>query len=148
MDFTDFNMACPKDSFQLPKIDQVVDLTVENELYSLCYAFSRYNQIRMHHDDQDHLHYELRLILLQSDAFRALELWSHLLEVGEQDVCRINREDQVYVDDMLVKSIKVAEHLTDLDEIFRILKRQKMMLNATKCAFRVSLGKFLGFMVN
>lgn len=37
-----------------------------------------------------------------------------------------------YVDNMLVKSIKAAEHLTHLEEMFKILMRQEMMLNLAK----------------
>lgn len=55
---------------------------------------------------------------------------------------------KVYVDDMLVKSKKVESHLDDLKETFEMLKKFKMKLNPTKCAFRVSSGKFLGFMIS
>ncbi|KAL5555866.1 hypothetical protein UlMin_038102 [Ulmus minor] len=55
---------------------------------------------------------------------------------------------EVYVDDMLVKSLKTEEHIQNLKETFEILRRYKMKLNPSKCAFDVSSGKFLGFMVN
>ena len=51
------------------------------------------------------------------------------------------------MDDMLVKSLDEERHLEDLQETFETLKRYKMKLNPSKCAFRVSSGKFLGFMV-
>ena len=54
----------------------------------------------------------------------------------------------VYIDDMLVKSVKVELHVDHLVEAFQILKDYKMKLNPTKCAFGVSVGKFLGFIVN
>ncbi|KAL5583038.1 hypothetical protein UlMin_015480 [Ulmus minor] len=55
---------------------------------------------------------------------------------------------EVYVDDMLVKILKTEEHIQNLKETFEILHRYKMKLNPSKCAFGVSSGKFLGFMVN
>ena len=55
---------------------------------------------------------------------------------------------EVYVDDMLVKSLEEGSHLDDLQETFETLRRYKMKLNPSKCAFGVSLGKFLGFMVS
>jgi len=61
---------------------------------------------------------------------------------------QIGRNVEVYVDDMLVKSAKQALHLDDLQETFDTLKWYNMKLNPSKCAFRVSLGKFLGFMVS
>ena len=54
---------------------------------------------------------------------------------------------EVYVDDMLVKSIEAEEHIKDLQEAFGTLKKHRMKLNPTKCAFRVASSKFLGFMV-
>ena len=53
-----------------------------------------------------------------------------------------------YIDDMLVKSVKAGLHVDHLAESFQVLKDYKMKLNPTKCAFGVSAGKFLGFIVN
>ena len=53
-----------------------------------------------------------------------------------------------YIDDMLVKSVKAELHVDHLAESFRVLKEYKRKLNPTKCAFGVSSGKFLGFLVN
>ena len=61
---------------------------------------------------------------------------------------QIGRNVEVYVDDMLVKSIDEGSHLDDLQETFETLRRYKMKLNPSKCAFGVSSGKFLGFMVS
>ena len=55
---------------------------------------------------------------------------------------------EVYIDDMLVKSVKVELHVDHLAKSFQVLKDYKMKLNPTKCAFGVSVGKFLGFIVN
>ena len=60
----------------------------------------------------------------------------------------IGRNVEVYVDDMLVKSIDEGSHLDDLQETFETLRRYKMKLNPSKCVFGVSSGKFLGFMVS
>ena len=55
---------------------------------------------------------------------------------------------EVYIDDMLVKSIKAELHITHLVEAFQVLKSYNMKLNPVKCAFGVFVGKFLGFIVN
>ena len=51
VDFTDLNKACPKDSYPLPCIDQLVDSTTGHKLLSFMDAFSGYNQIRMNKAD-------------------------------------------------------------------------------------------------
>ena len=48
---------------------------------------------------------------------------------------------------MVVKSKMVSEHVGDLRNIFEILRKHKLRLNASKCSFGVGSGKFLGFMV-
>ena len=55
---------------------------------------------------------------------------------------------EVYIDDMLVKSTTAELHTAHLAEAFQILKKYNMKLNLAKCAFEVSAGKFLGFIVN
>ena len=52
------------------------------------------------------------------------------------------------MNDMVVKSKVVFEHVGDLGIIFEILKRHKLRLNASKCFFGIGLGKFLGYMVS
>ena len=53
MDFTDLNKACPKDSYPLLCIDQLVDLIAGHQLLSFMDAFSGYNQIKMDKADQE-----------------------------------------------------------------------------------------------
>ena len=55
---------------------------------------------------------------------------------------------EVYVDDMLVKSLRKEDHVIDLWEMFAPLQKYNMKLNPAWCAFGVGLGKFLGFMAN
>ena len=55
---------------------------------------------------------------------------------------------EVYIDDMLVKSVKSELHVAHLAESFQVLKNYNMKLNLTKCAFGVLAEKFLGFIVN
>ena len=55
---------------------------------------------------------------------------------------------EVYINDMLVKTIKSELHITHLAEAFQVLRSYNMKLNPSKCAFGVSSGKFLGFIVN
>ena len=53
VNFTDLNKACPKDSFPMPRIDQLVDFTVGHNLLTFMDAFSGYNQIKMSEEDQE-----------------------------------------------------------------------------------------------
>ena len=61
---------------------------------------------------------------------------------------QIGRNGQVYVDDMLVKSIRENNHLSDLQKTFNTHRSYNMKLTSNKCVFKMTTGKFLGFMVS
>ena len=54
---------------------------------------------------------------------------------------------EVYIDDMVVKSKLVPNHIRDLGDVFGILRKYRLCLNTSKCSFGVGSGKFLGYMV-
>jgi hypothetical protein len=151
VDFTDLNKTCPKDSFLLPRIDQLVDSTVGHRLLTFMDAFLGYNQIAMDEVDQ-----EKTSFITSRGLFCYKVMPFGLKNVGATYQRLMNRmfHDQigknveVYIDNMLVKSKEEGNHLKDLEETFKTLCKYRMKLNPSKCAFGVSFGKFLGFMVS
>ncbi|XP_058189286.1 uncharacterized protein LOC131306874 [Rhododendron vialii] len=151
VDFTDLNKACPKDSFPLPKIDSLADSTAGHELLSFMDAFSGYNQIQMHEGDQEKTSfitdrglycYKVMPFGLKNAGATYQRLVNRMFKQ------QIGPNVEVYVFDMLVQSAKAHNHVDDLEETFQVLKKYRMKLNSTKCAFGISLGKFLSFMVS
>ena len=114
-------------------------------------AFSGYNQIRMHEDDQEKTSFVTSQGLF---CYRVMPFGLKNAGVTYQRLMnrmfapQIGRNVQVYVDDMLVKSRREEDHLEDLRETFDTLRSYNMKLNPGKCAFGVTVGKFLGFMVS
>ena len=150
VDFTNLNKAYPKDSYPLPCIDQLVGSTACHRLLSFMDAFSRYNQIRMDEADQEKTSfvtsqglfcYMVMPFGLKNTGATYQRLVNHIFRP------QIGWNVEVYVDDMLVKSQDEKIHLDDLEETFDTLRQYNMKLNPSKCAFGVSSGKFLGFMV-
>ena len=151
IDFTEINRACSKDSFPLPRIDLIVDATTDHELLSFMDAFSGYNQISMDPSDQEKTSfvtgqgtYCYRVIPFEQK--NAGTTYQRLVNRMFQK--QIGTFMEVYIDDMLVKSIKAELHITHLAEAFQVLKSYNMKLNPAKYAFGVSAGNFLGFIVN
>ena len=151
IDFTDVNKACPKDSFPLPRIVLIVDATADHELLNFMDAFSGYNQISMDPDDQE----KTSFITGQGTyCYRVMPFG--LKNAGATYQRLVNRMFQkqigmsmeVYIDDMLVKSTTAELHIAHLFVAFQIMREYNMKLNPAKCAFGVSAGKFLGFIVN
>ena len=133
------------------RIDQLVDSTAGHKLLSFMDAFSGYNQIRMDEADQE------KTSIVTSQGLFCYEVMSFGLKnvratyqrlVNHMFRPQIGRKVEVYVDDMLVKSLDEGKHLDDLQETFNTLRRYSMKLNPSKCAFRVVSGKFLEFMVS
>ena len=60
---------------------------------------------------------------------------------------QLGKSIEVYIDDMVVKSKVVSEHVGDLENIFEILRKYRLRLNASKYSFGVGSCKFLGYMV-
>ena len=59
---------------------------------------------------------------------------------------QIRKNVKAYIDDLVVKSKQVSEQ-KDLKDVFLVLRKHKLRLNASKCSFGVSSGKFLGYMI-
>ena len=141
IDFTDVNRACPKDSFPLPRIDLIVDATTGHELLSFMDAFSSYNHISMDPDDQENTSF---VTGQGTYCYRVMPFG--LKNAGATYQRLVNRmfhkqigiSMEVYIEDMLVKSMMVELHIAHLAEAFQILKKYNMKLNPTKCAFGVS----------
>jgi len=151
VDFIDLNKACPKDSYPLPRIDQLVDSTAGHQLLSFMDAFSGYNQIKMDEADQEKTSFVTSqgLFCYKAMPFGLKNVGATYQRlVNQMFRPQIGRNVEVYVDDMLVKSLDEKKHLDDLKETFDTLRRHQMKLNPNKCAFGVSSGKFLGFMVS
>jgi hypothetical protein len=55
---------------------------------------------------------------------------------------------EIYIDDVVVKSTSIWGHLGDLRQVFERTKWFGLKMNPKKCAFGVSAGQFLGFLVH
>ncbi|XP_073119762.1 uncharacterized protein [Henckelia pumila] len=151
IDFTDLNKACPKDPFPLPRIDLLVDSTAGCELLTFLDAYQGYNQIGLAPEDREKASfitdrgiycYDVMPFGLKNAGATYQRLVNSMFEQ------LIGRNMEVYIDDMLVKSIQASNHLEDLEECFSILRKYRMKLNPDKCTFGVRGGKFLGYMVS
>ena len=117
VNFTDLNRASPKDSYPLPRIDTLVDSTARHELLSFMDAFSGYNQIKMKEEDQE------KTSFVTSQGLFCYKVMPFGLKnagttyqrlMNKMFAHQLERNIQVYVDDMLVKSVCKNDHLCNL----------------------------------
>ena len=134
----------------MPKIDQLIDATVGHPRMSFLDAFQGYHQIPLALDDQENTafvtpvgnyHYKVMPFGLKNAGSTYQRMMMRMFE------SLLGKNIEIYIDDMVVKSKKVSEHLGDLQVVFEIFRSYKLRLNATKCSFGVGSAKFLGYIV-
>uniref|UniRef100_A0A2N9F9V0 Uncharacterized protein n=1 Tax=Fagus sylvatica TaxID=28930 RepID=A0A2N9F9V0_FAGSY len=151
VDYRDLNRASPKDNFPLPHIDTLVDNTATNVVFSFMDGFSGYNQIKMAEEDKSKTAFITHWGTFVYDVMpfglkNAGATYQRAMVTLFHDM--IHHEIEVYVDDMIAKSRTAQDHLTDLRKLFQRLKKYQLRLNPNKCAFGVTSGKLLGFIVS
>ncbi|TYK28162.1 uncharacterized protein E5676_scaffold289G00760 [Cucumis melo var. makuwa] len=150
VDFRDLNNACPKDDFPLPITEIMVDATTGHEALSFMDGSSGYNQIRMTLSDE-----EMTAFRTPKGIYCYKVMPFGLKNVGAtyQRVMQkvfddmLHKYVECYVDDLVVKSKRRQDHLKDLKVVFNRLRKYQLRMNPLKCAFGVTSGKFLGFIV-
>ena len=150
VDFTDLNKVYSKDPFPMPQINQLVDATVGHPWMSFLDVLQGYHKIPLALGDQEktafvtpteNYHYKVMPFGLKNAESTYQRMITKMFEP------QLGKNIKVYIDDMVVKSKVVSEHVGDLKNIFEILRKHKLHLNAFICFFGVGLGKFLGYMV-
>ena len=150
VNLTDLNGACLKDSFPVPKIDQLVNAIVKHQRMSFLDVFQGYHQIALTPKDR-----EKTSFITPEGNYHYTVMPFGLKNIGatyQRMVIRMFKEQisemvEVYIDDMVVKSRRNEEHVPNLVEIFKILRQHKLRLNADNCAFDVGSSKFLGYII-
>ncbi|KAI5434869.1 hypothetical protein KIW84_021623 [Lathyrus oleraceus] len=114
VDYKDLNKASPKDDFPLPHIDMLVDNASKFKVFLFMDGFTGYNQIKMAYKDIDKtifitpwgtFCYTVMLFSLKNAGGtyqRAMATLFHDM---------MHKEIEVYVNDMIAKSIDEDEHV-------------------------------------
>ena len=117
IDYTDLNRACPKDSYPLPSIDQLVDATLGFLLMSFMDAFSDYNQIQMVQENEEKMSFiiDRETYCYKVMPFRLKKAGATYQRMVDKVFAKqLDRNMEAYVDDMMVKSISMAQPVADL----------------------------------
>ncbi|KAK0581332.1 hypothetical protein LWI29_012530 [Acer saccharum] len=128
----------------------LVDTTTGHKLLSFMDAYSGYNQILMHPDDQEKIAFvtERGIFCYKVMPFGLKNAGATYQRLVNKMFAKMLRSTiEVYIDDMLVNSLIAQQHLDHLRQSLDVLDEYGMKLNPTKCSFGVSSGKFLGYLV-
>ncbi|GKV17115.1 hypothetical protein SLEP1_g27658 [Rubroshorea leprosula] len=135
IDYTNLNNACPKDCYPMPSIDKLVEAASGNERLSLLDAYSGYHQVPMAPEDEEKTAFyagdEIYCYVMMPFGLKnAGATYQKMVTIVFH--AQIGKNLEVYVDDIVVKSLKAEDHLADLDETFNNLRKNKMRLNPAK----------------
>ena len=132
-------------------MDLLIDFAVGSAMFSFMDGFSGYNQIRMAPKDAEKTTFKTPMgnfyyTVMPFGLKNVGATYQRAMTAIFHDMMQQELED--YVDDIVVKSKKREEHFYVLKRVFERCRAFKLRMNPLKCAFGVSSGKFLGFLVH
>ena len=134
----------------MSQINQLVDTTIGHPRISFLDTFQGYHQIPLVLDGQKrtafvtiigNYHYKVMPFGLKNAETTYQKMMTRMFKP------QLGKNIEIYIDNMVVKSKVESKHVNYLGNIFAILRKHKLRLNASKCSFGVRYGKFLGYMV-
>jgi hypothetical protein len=153
VDFRDLNRATPKDEYPMPVVETLINAAAGNKIMSFMDSNAGYNQIFMALED---IHKTAFRVPGAVGLFKYVVMTFGLKNASATYQCAMNyiyhdlidKLVEIYIDDVVVKSTSIGGHMGDLRQVFEWTRRFGLMMNPKKCAFGVSAGQFLGFLVH
>jgi hypothetical protein len=153
IDFRNLNRATPKDEYPMPIANTLINNASGNRIISFLDSNVGYNQIFMAEEDASKTAFICPGFI---GLFEWVVMTFGLKNVGATYQRTMNlifhellgNTMVVYIDDIVVKSAEFSSHIADLRKAFDKMCRYGLKINPRKCAFAVSAGKFLGFIIH
>jgi hypothetical protein len=153
IDFHNLNRATPKDEYPMPIADMLVNDSFGHKVISFLDGNDGYNQIFMAEEDMYKTTFRcpgfvglFEWVAMTFGLKNARATYQRAMNLIFHDLVGIIVE--VYIDDIVVKSAGLESHLDDLHLAFERMRRFGLKMNPLKCAFGVSAGKFLCFIIH
>nr|CAD40002.3 OSJNBb0052B05.5 [Oryza sativa Japonica Group]CAE75887.1 B1234D02.11 [Oryza sativa Japonica Group] len=153
IDFRDLNKATPKDKYPMPVADQLVDAASGHKILSFVDGNAGYNQIFMAEEDIHKTAFRcpraiglFEWVVMTFGLKSAGATYQRAMNYIYHDL--IGWLVEVYIDDVVVKSKEIEDHLADLRKVFERTRKYGLKMNPTKCAFGVTACQSVGFLVH
>jgi hypothetical protein len=151
--FRNINRATSKDEYPMPIADLLIDSASGNKVISLLDDNAGYNQIFMAEEDVSKTAFRctgfvglFKWVVMTFGLKNAAATFQRAMNLIFHDLLRGLIE--VYIDDVVVKLVGFEEHMTNLKLSLERMKKYGLHMNPLKSAFRVTSGRFLGFIVH
>ncbi|KAK1691819.1 hypothetical protein QYE76_008516 [Lolium multiflorum] len=151
IDFRDLNRATPKDEYPMPVAETLINAAAGHKVLSFMDGNAGYNQIFMAPEDIHKTAFRVpgvglfEYVVMTFGLKNAGATYQRAMNYIFHDL--IGKLVEIYIDDVVVKSVSMEGHLDDLRRILDRTRKFGLRMNPKKCAFGVTAGQFLGFLV-
>jgi hypothetical protein len=153
VDFRDLNRATPKDEYPMPVAETLINAAAGHKILSFMDGNAGYNQIFMAPEDIHRTAFRVpgavglfEYVVMTFGLKNAGAIYQRAMNYMFHDL--ISKLVEIYIDDVVVKSASAEGHLGDLRRVLERTRKFGLRMNPKKCAFGVSAGQFLGFLVH
>jgi hypothetical protein len=153
VDFRNLNRAIPKHEYPMHVVDLLIASVSGNKVISFLDGNADYNQIFMVKEDVSKTVFRnsgfvslFEWVVITFGLKNAGATYQRAMNLIFHDLLGVLME--VYIDDMVVMLVGFKEHMTDMKLSLERMKKYGLWMNPLKCTFRVTSGRFLGFIVH
>jgi hypothetical protein len=153
VDFRNLNQATPKDEYPMHVADLLIDSASGNKMISFLDSNAGYNRIFKVKEDVSKTVFRcpgsvglFEWVVMTFGLKNASATYQRSMNLIFHDLLKVLME--VYIDNVVVKSVGFKEHMTDLKSSLERMKKYGLQMNPFKCTFGVTSGRFLGFVVH
>ncbi|GKB97344.1 putative reverse transcriptase domain-containing protein [Tanacetum coccineum] len=151
IDYRELNKLTVKNSYPLPRIDDLFDQLQGSQFFSKIDLRSGYHQLRVHEDDIPKTAFRTRyghfeFTVMPFGLTNAPAVFMDLMN----RVCRpyLDKFVIVFIDNILIYSKTQEEHVEHLRLVLGLLKKEKLYAKFSKCEFWLREVQFLGHVIN
>jgi hypothetical protein len=153
VDFRDLNRATPKDEYPMPVAETLINAAAGHKMLSFMDGNAGYNQIFMAPEDIHKTAFRVpgavglfEYVVMTFGLKNAGATYQRAMNYMFHDL--IGKLVEIYIDDVVVKSALAKGHIGDLRRVLERTRTFGLRMNPKKCAFGVSAGQFLCFLVH
>nr|AAM74447.1 Putative retroelement [Oryza sativa Japonica Group] len=148
IDFRDLNKATSKDKYPMPVADQLVDATSGHKILSFMDGNAGYNQIIMAEEDIHKTSFRcpgaiglFEWVVMTFGLKSAGATYQRAMNYIYHDL--IGWLVEVYIDDVVVKSKEIEDHIANLRKVFERTGKYGLKMNPTKATKGLSIKEYL-----
>lgn len=150
IDYRKLNEITISDKFPIPNIEEIFDKLGKCQYFSTIDLAKGFHQIELYEADRaktafstSNGHYEFNR--MPFGLKNAPSTFQRLINFVLKDF--INKTCVVYLDDILIFSTSIDEHILSLRQIFKQIQDNNLKIQINKCSFCDNYTKFLGHVV-